>query len=258
VVSLLAWGLGYFGQPHILVRFMSAKSIHSMPTARRINIFWMSCCLAGAIAVGFFGSVYFAEHPALATVVNTNSETVFIEIAKHLFTPWFTGILLAAILAAIMSNLSCQLLVCSSALTKDIYKTFLRKDTSQRELLFIGRCMVLVIAGVAMWIASDPHAQILKMVSYAWAGFGAAFGPVILISLIWSRMTQQGAIAGIVTGTLTVIIWKHYAWFNLYEIVPGFIFATISIVTVSLLNHAPTAEIKKIFNQVYQEVYQAS
>lgn len=254
IISLLAWGLGYFGQPHILVRFMATKNTQSMPKARRINITWMTLCLGGAVLVGFFGSVYFAENPNLATIVNTNSETVFIEIAKHLFNPWIAGILLAAILSAIMSNLSCQLLVCSSALTKDIYKTFLRKNASQSELLWIGRFMVLIIAFIAIWIASNPNSQILKMVSYAWAGFGAAFGPVILISLFWQRMTKEGAIAGMVIGALTVIIWKQYAWFSLYEIIPGFLFATLSIIVVSLLNQAPARQVMNLFKSVRKEI----
>lgn len=247
VISLLAWGLGYFGQPHILVRFMAAKSPDTIPPARRIGMTWMILCLAGAVAVGFFGQVYFSAHPGQAAAVVANPETVFIEAAKQLFNPWVTGFLLAAILAAIMSTLSCQLLVCSSALTEDIYKTFLRKTASQRELIWCGRLMVLAIALIAIWLARSPDSGVLKMVSYAWAGFGAAFGPVILLSLIWPRMTITGALAGIVTGSITVVVWKQYGWLHLYEIVPGFLLASCAIVLVSLFSRAPVTMANKLF-----------
>ncbi len=258
VISLLAWGLGYFGQPHILVRFMAAKSVHAIPAARRISMTWMILCLSGAVAVGFFGSAYYALHAGQAMIVNANPESVFMEIVKQLFNPWITGFLLAAILAVIMSSLSCQLLVCSSALTEDIYKTFIRKHASQKELVLCGRLTVLFVACIAIALASNPANQILKMVSYAWAGFGAAFGPVVILSLIWSRMTRGGALAGIITGTITVLLWKHYAWLQLYEIVPGFIFASLAIVVVSKLNQMPALSIRNLFDLVEHEIETAS
>lgn len=249
IVSLLAWGLGYFGQPHILVRFMAAKSPETIPRARRISMAWMILCLAGAVGVGFFGYAYFTAHPAVATAVNANSEMVFLELARALFNPWVAGFLLAAVLAAIMSTLSCQLLLCSSALTRDIYKQFLRRDASQRELIWFGRTMVLVVALVAIKLAWNPEAQILKMVGYAWAGFGAAFGPLIILSLFWRGMTAQGALAGIIVGATTVIVWKHYGWFGLYEILPGFAFSTVAIIVVSLASTAPSIRtLQKLFN----------
>lgn len=234
IVSLLAWGLGYFGQPHILVRFMAADSAASIPAARRISMTWMVLCLAGAIAVGFVGIPFFLSHPAAAGAVTANAETVFIELAKQLFNPWIAGLLLAAILAAIMSTLSCQLLVCSSALTEDVYRTFLRRNAGQTELVWIGRAMVMLVALIAIGIASNPESKVLGMVSYAWGGFGAAFGPVVILSLFWSRMTRNGALAGIFTGALTVLVWKQFGWLGLYEIVPGFAFATVATVAVSL------------------------
>lgn len=247
IVSLLAWGLGYFGQPHILVRFMAAQSDKTIPGARRISITWMFLCLAGAIGVGFFGHLYFISHPSQAAAVTANSETVFMEIAKQLFNPWVTGVLLAAILAAVMSTLSCQLLVCSSALTEDIYRTFFRKTASQRELVWVGRSMVLAVALIAILLASNPDSKVLKMVSYAWAGFGSAFGPVILLSLLWKRMTAAGALAGIVTGALTVLIWKQYEWLQLYEMVPGFMLGTLVIILVSLITRPPKEVIHHLF-----------
>lgn len=236
IISFLAWGLGYFGQPHILVRFMATKSVKNIPTSRRIAMSWMILCLTGAISVGFFGIAYFAINPGQAGGVDLNAERVFVEIAIELFNPWITGFLLAAILAAIMSTLSAQLLMCSSALTEDIYKTFLRKKASQRELIFISRSMVLLVAGIAIWLAANPDSSVLNMVSYAWAGFGAAFGPVILLSLFWPNMTRNGALAGIIIGTVTVLVWKQFAWFGLYEIIPGFVFALLGIFVVSKMS----------------------
>lgn len=240
IVSLLGWGLGYCGQPHILARFMAADSVRSIVKARRIAMTWMIFCLGGAVAVGFFGIAYFAENPAVAGAVNENPERVFIELSKLLFNPWVAGVLLSAILAAVMSTLSCQLLVCSSALTEDFYKSFLRKNASQRELVWVGRMMVLMVALVAIWLASNPENRVLGLASYAWAGFGAAFGPVVLISVLWKGMTRNGALAGILVGALTVIIWKQFNLFGLYEIIPGFIFASAAVLLVSRLGQGPS------------------
>lgn len=253
VISLLGWGLGYVGQPHILARFMAADSHRSIRTARRIGMIWMILCLAGAVAVGFFGIAYFQNHPELAGNVSQNGERVFIELARLLFNPWIAGVLLSAILAAVMSTLSCQLLVCSSALTEDLYKPFLRKNAGQRELVWVGRMMVLLVALVAILLARNPENRVLGLVSYAWAGFGAAFGPVVLLSLVWQRMTRNGALAGMIVGAATVLIWKQYGWLNLYEIIPGFLFATVAIVVVSLLGKAPSATAQQRFEAAKQE-----
>ncbi|WP_333901281.1 sodium/proline symporter PutP [Enterobacter wuhouensis] len=247
IVSLMGWGLGYFGQPHILARFMAADSHHTIVHARRISMTWMILCLAGACAVGFFGIAYFNNNPAQAGAVNQNAERVFIELAQILFNPWIAGILLSAILAAVMSTLSCQLLVCSSAITEDLYKAFLRKNASQKELVWVGRFMVLVVALIAIALAANPENRVLGLVSYAWAGFGAAFGPVVLFSVMWSRMTRNGALAGMIIGAVTVIVWKQFAWLGLYEIIPGFIFGSIGIVVFSLLGKAPSASMQKRF-----------
>ncbi|SEQ98053.1 MULTISPECIES: sodium/proline symporter PutP [Pseudomonas] len=253
VISLLAWGLGYFGQPHILARFMAADSVRSMRSARRIGMTWMILCLAGAVGVGFFGIAYFAAHPEQAGAVTENPERVFIELAKLLFNPWVAGVLLSAILAAVMSTLSCQLLVCSSALTEDFYKAFLRKHASQKELVWVGRLMVLLIAVIAIAIASNPENRVLGLVSYAWAGFGAAFGPVVLFSLLWKGMTRNGALAGMIVGAVTVVVWKQLGWLGLYEIVPGFILASLAIVVFSRLGSAPSASMKQRFEVAEQE-----
>ena len=234
IISLMGWGLGYFGQPHILARFMAADSHHIL-------------CLGGAVAVSFFGIAYFNNNPSLAGAVNQNAERVFIELAQILFNPWIAGILLSAILAAVMSTLSCQLLVCSSAITEDLYKAFLRKNAGQKELVWVGRTMVLVVALIAIALAANPNNRVLGLVSYAWAGFGAAFGPVVLFSVMWSRMTRNGALAGMVIGALTVIVWKQFGWLGLYEIIPGFIFGSLGIVVFSLLGKAPSTSMQQRF-----------
>ena len=262
ILSLAAWGLGYFGQPHILVRFMAAESLHTIPNARRIGMIWMFLCLFGSVGVGFFGIAYFGSHPEIPNTVAANNETVFVEISRLLFNPWIAGLLLAAILAAVMSTLSCQLLVCSSALTQDLYKTFLRRGASDHELVWVGRAMVLLVSVVAIWLASDPNSEVLGLVSYAWAGFGAAFGPVVLLSLMWPRMTRNGALAGMIVGALTVIIWKKTSWAALgmpvfdtvYEIIPGFLLSALAVVIFSLISPPPSASIRQTFDEVETDV----
>ncbi len=257
IISLLGWGLGYFGQPHILVRFMAASSVKAIPNARRIGMTWMILCLAGAVAVGFFGIAYFAGHPEQAGPVTENGERVFMELVKILFNPWVGGVILSGVLAAVMSTLSAQLLVSSSALTQDFYKAFLRKHASQTELVWVGRAMVLMIALIAIGIAYNPDSKVLGLVSYAWAGFGAAFGPVVLISVLWKRMTRNGALAGMLVGAITVVVWKEFIGLGLYEIIPGFILATLAIVVFSLLDKEPNAAIQQRFDVAEKEYQDA-
>ena len=235
IVSLMAWGLGYFGQPHILVRFMAVRTPRDVPLARLINIVWMVCGLYGAIFTGYLGIAYFAQQPL------DNPETVFIQFCQIMFNPWIAGFLLAAILAAVMSTISSQLIVCSSALTEDLYRPFLRPRASQRELVLVGRLSVLGLAILATILASDPESTVLSLVAYAWAGFGAAFGPVIILSLFWRRMNHYGAAAGMVAGAVTVVVWKQLEGgiFELYEIVPGFLVCGLVVIAVSLLTREP-------------------
>jgi sodium/proline symporter len=249
IVSLLGWGLGYFGQPHILARFMAADSIATIPGARRIGMAWMMLCLAGSLTVGFLGIGYFASNPELAGPVEANPERVFIAVVELLFNPWVGGVVLSAILAAVMSTLSSQLLVCSSVLSEDFYRGFLRPTAGQRELVWVGRASVLLVSLVALWLARDPDSRVLGLVSYAWAGFGAAFGPVVILSLFWQRMTRNGALAGMVVGALTVILWKQTGS-ALYELVPGFIAATVAIVVVSRFGKPPSDAIQATHQQV--------
>ena len=249
VVSALAWGLGYFGQPHVLARFMAADNLATIPRARRIAMTWMVACLAGAVATGLAGIAWFAQHPELAGPVDANPERVFIALAEHLFNPWIAGFVLSAILAAIMSTLSAQLLVCSSALTEDFYRGFVRPKAGHRELVWFGRAMVLAVALLAIWIARDPDSRVLGLVSYAWAGFGAAFGPVVLLSVFWQRMTRNGALAGMLAGAATVLLWKQTGS-ALYEMVPGFLAGTVAVVVFSLLDKLPSASIQARHQQV--------
>ncbi|WP_319805556.1 sodium/proline symporter PutP [Cytobacillus firmus] len=245
VASLLAWGLGYFGQPHILVRFMGLRSTNDVPKARFIGMTWMIVSLFGALFVGFAGIAYFADAPL------ANSETVFIMFSQVLFNPWVAGFLLAAILSAIMSTVDSQLLVSSSALAQDFYKSIFRRNASKKEEMIVGRIAVLGIAIIAIFLGYNPESKVLELVSYAWAGFGAAFGPVIILSLFWKRMTRNGALAGIIVGAVTVIVWAQLTGglFDLYELAPGFLFAGLAIIIVSLLDKAPSKEVQEQYNQ---------
>ena len=233
----MTWGLGYFGQPHIIVRFMAIRSVADVPKARNIGMSWMAVSLIGALALGVFGRAY-----AVRTGLNVaDPETIFILLADLLFHPLVTGFLYAALLAAIMSTISSQLLVSSSSLTEDFYRLFLRKDASEQESVLIGRICVLLVGLVAAFIAGDPDSQVLALVGNAWAGFGAAFGPLMILSLTWPRMSGAGAVAGLVTGAVTVMVWISLGWNSsflggpgVYEIIPGFVLSWIAIVVVSL------------------------
>ncbi len=245
VVSLLAWGIGYFGQPHILVRFMAIRTSKEVAQATHIAMTWVILSLAAAVAVGIVGRVYLTT-----PLEGTASETVFLVMTNQLFPPIVAGLVLSAVLAAIMSTASSQLLVAASAFAQDFYRTIIHKDAEQNELVWISRASVLVIASIAILLGLNPNSFILDMVSYAWAGFGAAFGPAILMSLFWRRTTRNGIIAGIIVGGVTVLVWKQFALFGLYEIVPGFAFSIAAIIAVSLLGNAPSKEIQETFDAV--------
>ncbi|ANX13590.1 sodium/proline symporter [Fictibacillus arsenicus] len=248
IISLLAWGLGYFGQPHIIVRFMAITSVKEMKSARRIGMGWMIFSIVGAMFTGLVGIAYFNQ--SSAPLDESNAETVFILLSDVLFHPIITGFLLAAILAAVMSTISSQLLVTSSALTEDFYKAFVKRSASDKELVFVGRLAVLVVSVIAFVLALNPSETILNLVGYAWAGFGAAFGPVVLLSLYWKRMTKWAAFAGIVVGAVTVIVWELIpAFADVYEIIPGFIACTITIVVVSLMTKEPSEVIQGEFEE---------
>ena len=247
VVSLLAWGLGYFGQPHILARFMAIRNPDRIPRSRHIAMTWVIISLGFAVLAGMAGAALPVE-----SLVGPDSEKVFILLVQRMAHPLAAGIFLSAILAAIMSTADSQLLVTSSAITRDFYKVLLRPRARERELLWVSRLAVLGVAAVALVLAMNPENSVLGLVAYAWAGFGATFGPLVLISLYWPRMTRKGALAGIVVGGITVLVWKPLSGgiFNLYEIVPGFLFSTLAILAFSLLDKEPAADIKKEFIRI--------
>ncbi|MFN3579455.1 MAG: sodium/proline symporter PutP [Pseudomonas sp.] len=244
IISLLAWGLGYFGQPHILARFKAIGDDAALPTARRIAVIWTAICLVAALLVGWVGVGYLGEAGI------GDAETVFLALIQAMMHPVVAGILLAAVLAAIMSTADSQLLVSSSALAEDFYKALFRRDATQSELVWVGRFAVVGIAILALMFAFNPESTVLGLVSYAWAGFGAAFGPAIILSLFWKRMNRNGALAGIIVGGLTVVIYKQIDTIGLYEIVPGVILATIAIVVATLLSPPPSATIERTFDDV--------
>ncbi|MBW9264602.1 MAG: sodium/proline symporter PutP [Candidatus Thiodiazotropha sp. (ex. Lucinisca nassula)] len=230
IVSLMAWGLGYFGQPHILARFKAIKQSDFVPKAQRIAVSWVFITLTAATLSGLVGIPIF-ETPL------EDAEKVFIRLVDLLFHPLVAGVCLAAILAAIMSTADSQLLVSSSTFTGDLYRLLLRKRATEAELVIVGRLAVLSIALIAFLLALDRESRVLDLVSYAWAGFGAAFGPAVLLSLYWKGMNRWGALAGILSGGLTVVLWKPLqgGLFDLYEIVPGFLISLAMIVLVSRL-----------------------
>ncbi|MDR9423857.1 MAG: sodium/proline symporter PutP [Marinobacter sp.] len=236
-LSAVTWGLGYFGQPHIIVRFMAIRTLKDVPIARNIGMSWMAISLIGAISLGIFGRAYAVRNGMDVA----DPETIFIILSEMLFHPLITGFLYAALLAAVMSTISSQLLVSSSSLTEDFYRLFLRKEASDRECVNIGRLCVVLVGIAAAIIASDPDSQVLALVSNAWAGFGSAFGPLIILSLMWPRMNGAGAVAGLITGAVTVMVWISLGWNGefmggpgVYEIIPGFIMAWIAIVIGTL------------------------
>lgn len=253
-ISLAAWGLGYFGQPHIIVRFMAIRSVKDVPVACGIGMSWMILSLIGALMVGLSGVAYIHNHGMKLD----DPETIFLVFSQILFHPLIAGFLLAAILAAIMSTISSQLLVVSSSLTRDVYKLFLDKEASEARQVMVGRISVVIVAIVAILLAGDKNSSVLELVSHAWAGFGAAFGPLVLLSLMWKRMNRFGALAGMIVGALTVIIWV-YGGFEIgskpandaiYSIMPGFLFSAIATVVVSLITPPPKREITERFEQM--------
>lgn len=243
IVSALAWGLGYFGQPHIIVRFMALRSPQEAKSARRIGISWMIVSLGGAILSGLVGIAYMASQG----IDLANSETVVLVMSQTLLHPFVAGLILAAVLAAIMSTISSQLIVCSSALVEDLYKVFRKEPPNPKRLVLMGRLAVLTVAVIAIVLAITPNDTILGLVSFAWAGFGAAFGPIIILALFWRRLTNWGALAGMFVGAATVFIWNALDT-GLYELLPAFVLAMITAVLVSLATYRHNDEIQQEFN----------
>ncbi|MCL6269447.1 sodium/proline symporter PutP [Sansalvadorimonas sp. 2012CJ34-2] len=248
ILSLVGWGLGYFGQPHILSRFKGIRSEKDMPVARNIAVGWSAICLVAALLVGLAGLVHTLNSGA---TVN-DPEGIFMLLVNSIFHPVVAGILLAAILAAVMSTADSQLLVCSTAFAEDFYKDIFHPEASQERVLWVGRAAVIGISVLACLIALNPESTVLNMVGYAWAGFGAAFGPALLVSLFWDKMSRNGALAGIIVGGLTVVIWEQFSGgiFELYALVPGFILSTLAIFLFSLLDQNDGHKIREYFSRM--------
>ncbi|PZR55423.1 sodium/proline symporter PutP [Xylanimonas oleitrophica] len=245
VVSALAWGLGYFGQPHIIVRFMALRSPQDATSGRRIGMGWMVLTALGAVLTGLLGVAWSVQEGQPLD----NPETVFLFLSQVLFHPLVAGVVLAAVLAAIMSTISSQLVVSSSALVEDLVKMTTRRELSTRAQVMLGRAGVLLVALVAGAIALDRTSTILDLVGFAWAGFGAAFGPVVLLSLYWRRLTAWGALAGMVGGAVVSFVWGRTGLADLlYEIVPGFAVCLVLAVVVSLLTPQPGPEVDAEFD----------
>lgn len=247
IASALAWGLGYFGQPHILARFMGIQKASFVRPARVISMVWVIISMLGALAVGMAGKAFYVDGLA-------DQETIFMLLVREMFPPVIAGVLLSAILAAIMSTADSQLLVTSSAFANDIFYQF-NKEAPQKKLLWVSRVTVLFVSAVALMLAANPASSVFGLVSYAWAGFGAAFGPAIVLSLFWRRMNLQGAYAGIVSGGLGTIVFKYLkdlsggtGIFAVYEILPAFVISVIVIVVVSLNTAAPDESITAQFD----------
>ncbi|WP_176503702.1 sodium/proline symporter PutP [Cobetia sp. 5-11-6-3] len=243
MLSLAGWAIGYCGQPHVVVRFMALRKREDIKVSRHIALLWSAITMAAAVAVGVLGYYWFGGELGGGL---TDSERVFISLSQIMLNPWVAGFILAGVLAAIMSTVDSQLLVCSSAIAEDIYRGLIRPKATQKELVWLSRASVIGIALLATVMGSERDSSILGLVSYAWGGFGAAFGPVILLSLFWRGMTRNGAIAGLLVGALTVAIWKPLSGgpleiFDMFEVVPGFLFALIAVGIVSRMNAEPAA-----------------
>ncbi|PMN92707.1 sodium/proline symporter PutP [Enterovibrio norvegicus] len=253
IISLVAWGLGYFGQPHILARFKATRSNKDITTARRIAVCWSAVSMAGAVMIGLVGILYVDTHLGGELA---DGETIFMILVNAAFHPIIAGILLAAILAAVMSTADSQLLVSSSALAEDFYKQVFRPDASTSEVVMVGRVAVIGISIMALMLAMNPDSSVLGLVSYAWAGFGAAFGPALLLSLFWKDMNRNGALAGVLVGGITVVVWKQLTGgiFDIYEIVPGFILAGVSIILVSKLTGGASEHVMTQFDDYEQSL----
>lgn len=267
LVSLLAWGLGYFGQPHIIVRFMAIRSLKDIAVARRIGMSWMFVAVVGAVLVGYVGVAYVQTNGLQEQL--TDPEAIFILLSQVIFHPLISGFLLAAILAAIMSTISSQLLVSSSSVTEDIYKTFLRKHASQNELVMVGRIATVMVCLIAIALAFDPNSNILGLVSNAWAGFGAAFGPIILLCLFWRPLTRNGALVGMVVGAVTVLFWIYVPVLPspegpvvletlVYAMIPGFALSGASAILVSLLGRSVKPKVAQGYDDMYKVMRNAA
>ena len=251
IISTLSWGLGYFGMPQVLLRFMAIRKTDELVRARRIATVWVVISLAAAVLIGLMGRAMFPVHETLNTA--SGAENVFIVLSRHLLPPLLAGLVMAGILAATISSSDSYLLIAASAVSLNIFKGILKKDASDKQVMTMSRIILLLIAVVGVIIAMDENSVIFTIVSFAWAGFGAVFGPIMLFSLFWKRTTQAGAVAGMVTGGVVVFLWKLVlkplgGVFGIYELFPAFVLSCLAILVVSLLTPAPSAQIQQEFD----------
>lgn len=248
VLSTLSWGLGYFGMPQVLLRFMAIRDINELSKSRRIATSWCVISLIAAVSIGLIGRTLYPS----ALLTQSDSESIFILMSTNLLPPLFAGLIMAGILAATISSADSYLLIATSAVAQNIYKGILKKKASDKEVMVVSRIILLLTAVAGVILALDETSVIFKIVSFAWAGFGATFGPIMLFSLFWKKTTQSGAIAGMVAGGSMVFIWNYLikplgGVFGIYELLPAFIVSCITIVIVSLLSKEPSQEIKDEF-----------
>lgn len=251
IISTLSWGLGYFGMPQVLLRFMAIRKTDELVRARRIATVWVVISLAAAVLIGLMGRAMFPVHETLNTA--SGAENVFIVLSRHLLPPLLAGLVMAGILAATISSSDSYLLIAASAVSLNIFKGILKKDALDKQVMTMSRIILLLIAVVGVIIAMDENSVIFTIVSFAWAGFGAVFGPIMLFSLFWKRTTQAGAVAGMVTGGVMVFLWKLVlkplgGVFGIYELFPAFVLSCLAILLVSLLTPAPSAQIQQEFD----------
>lgn len=251
IISTLSWGLGYFGMPHVLLKFMAIKKPSELTMSRRIATFWVIISLTAAVGIGIVGRILFPTE----LLTQSQAENIFVIMSMDFFLPFLAGIVMAGILAATISSSDSYLLIAASALSKNIYQGILKKDATDKEVLIVSRITLLIVALVAIIIALDENSVIFTVVSFAWAGFGATFGPVILFSLFWKRITRIGAIAGMVTGGSMVFIWNLLirplgGIFDIYELLPAFLLSCIAIVIISYLTPEESKEIQEEFELV--------
>jgi sodium/proline symporter len=252
IVSAMAWGLGYFGQPHILARFMSVKSVRKLPESMTIAIIWVFLSLTGAVVIGFVGIGMFEN----LAVDEGEHEKVFIYMIGRVMHPWLGGVMLAAILSAIMSTIDSQLLVSSSALTEDFYQKAIKRNATEKEIILVGRVCVIIISLIALILALPRGETILRIVAYAWGGFGAAFGPLILFALFSRKTSWQSVLAGMVIGTVVLVVWKQVGLGDyMYEIVPGFIANCLTVLLVNIAIGQKDEKILKQYQDVVREVH---
>ena len=252
ILSTVSWGLGYFGMPQVLLRFMAIRKSSELKNSRRIAVVWVIISLTAAVSIGVIGRAVLPTDVALAT--KSGAENVFAHLSQLLFHPVVAGVIMAGILAATISSSDSYLLIAASAVSKNLYEGIIKKDANDKQVMRVSRFMLMAITVIGMVIAWNENSVIFEIVSFAWSGFGATFGPIILFSLFWKRTNRAGAIAGMVSGGVMVFVWKLLlkplgGIFGIYELLPAFLISCIFIIAVSLLTEKPSEELQEEFEK---------